>query len=481
MTDSTIKLWDVQTGGIIKTFSSGTDDCFLSVSISADCTRIVSGSDKNKAYLWDIQTGECHHCVEHQGEVTYAGFSPTNPQHLITISNNKVQEWDTDGYQTGPVYDGYHIAFSSDNIYFALCHGDVITVQTSDSGASLAELQLPDNRYAERCCFSPDGKLVVAASGATTYVWNISNSNFPLVGTFTYHTDLITSLVFSSPSTLISTYYDKSAKFWKFDDSSTNQATTDLKPTPPNSAPIELVSLQVREGVAISVDSTGVLKIWDLTTGLCKASFQTPATEIFFGDGQLMDNKVLFIWGYRGKCHIWDSERGEFPQKLGTVNPYGVRISKDRSKAFTVDRRDGTSWIQAWSVGTWELVNEVKIEPKKGKEHWYWWLDSFCADRSKVWVHCQDLSKKGWDFGAPGSSPMPLLNTLPERPHLDLINGGSQGVKPPVVKDTVTGKEVFSLSGKYAKPSCAEWDGRYLVTGYHDGDVLILDFENLPL
>jgi len=65
--DHTVKLWDVQTGGIIKTFSGHTNDWFLSVSISADCTRIASGSDKGTAYLWDIQRGECLHSIEHQG------------------------------------------------------------------------------------------------------------------------------------------------------------------------------------------------------------------------------------------------------------------------------------------------------------------------------------------------------------------------------------------------------------------------------
>jgi WD40 repeat protein len=41
--DKTIKLWDVQTGGVVKTFYGHTDSV-LSVSISADNTMIASGS-----------------------------------------------------------------------------------------------------------------------------------------------------------------------------------------------------------------------------------------------------------------------------------------------------------------------------------------------------------------------------------------------------------------------------------------------------
>ena len=407
----TVKLWDVQTGGIIKTFSGHADDCFRSVSISADCTRIASGSNMWEAYLWDIQTGECHYFIEHQDQVTYVGFSPTNPQHLITISGSKVQKWDTGGHQTGPIYNGSHIALSPDNIHFALCNENVVTVQASDSGAILTEFQFSENSYAEHCCFSPDGRLIAAVSGEIAYVWSISNSSFPLVGTFSGHTDTITSLTFSSPSTLISASEDRSVKFWQIDATSIDQVITELKSTPPTSASIEFVSLQAKEGIAISGDSAGVIKTWDLTTGLCKASFQTTATWKFYGDAQLIDDRLLFIWGYNDKCHIWDTVRGEFPQVLDTVDPYGIRISGDRSKVFTVDWKDGASRIQAWSVGTWELVCEVKIEVEKVKEEWKWFLDPFCADGSKVWVRCKDLSVKGWDFGISGSLSGPLRPT----------------------------------------------------------------------
>ena len=476
--DHTVKLWDVQTGGIIKTFSGHTNDFFRSVSISADCTRIASASNK-KVYLWDIQTGDSHHSIEHQAGGTYVCFSPINPQHLIIISDDNVQEWNTDGYQTGPRYNGSCIAFSPDNTQFVLCNRNVVTVQASDSETILAEFQLPSDTYVQNCCFSPDGRLFAIASKKIAYVWNISNSSFLLIGTFSNHTDIIISLVFSSPLTLISVSLDGLVKFWQIDASSTAQATSDPKSTLPTSTSIEFVSLQAGEGIAISGDSDGVIKTWDLTTGLCKASFQTPATRAFWGDAQLIDGRLLFIWSYENNCHIWDSVGGEFPQVLGTVDLYGVRISGDKSKVFIVN--SSTNKIQVWSVGTWELVNEMKIDIEREKWSKSWRLDPFCADGSKVWIQDHNLLTKGWDFGVPGFSPMSLPNDLSERPHLNFINGYMWGNGPSCFKDTVTGKEVFRLTGKYAHPMSTQWDGRYLVTGYGDGDILILDFKNLPL
>ena len=47
------------------------------------------------------------------------------------------------------------------------------------------------------------------------------------------------------------------------------------------------------------------------------------------------------------------------------------------------------------------------------------------------------------------------------------------------IKNSVTGKEVFQLSGRYERPREIRWDGQYLVAGYFSGEVLILDFHHL--
>ena len=43
----------------------------------------------------------------------------------------------------------------------------------------------------------------------------------------------------------------------------------------------------------------------------------------------------------------------------------------------------------------------------------------------------------------------------------------------------VTGKVVFQLTGRFAKPVDVQWDSRYLVAGYKSGEVLILNFNHV--
>ena len=49
------------------------------------------------------------------------------------------------------------------------------------------------------------------------------------------------------------------------------------------------------------------------------------------------------------------------------------------------------------------------------------------------------------------------------------------------IKDTVTGKEVFQLSRRYATPYDVQCDGQHLVAGDVSREVLMLDFIYLHL
>ena len=463
--DKTIKLWDLQTGGFIKTFQGHTGPIH-SISISANGTLIASGSEDETIRLWDIQVGECYHIIQQENYVDYVCFSPLDPQYLISISDSKLWQWTIDGHQIVPTYDGSHTAFSSDGTQFALCNGPVVQIQSSDSRAVVAEFHIA-KRNAKYCCFSPDGKLVAVSSSHTAYVWDITNSDPCLIETLTCHASTITSLAFSSPTTLISTSYDKSVRFWQIDTSSKTPDITDPIPTPLTS-PIKSITLQAKDGIAISSDTDGVVRIWSLLTGLCKASFQTPAKGSCQRDIKLVDGRLILVWYATGKIHIWDTEKGEFVQRIDVpeISVNDLRISGDGSKVFCLD------WlsIHTWSIYKGEAMGEVKLRLPLP-------MGSFMTiDGSRVWVQHDKGGTEGWDFGAPDSFSIKQCTQSPSRPHLDFV-GGVRKRKSflPGIEDTITGKEVFRLPGRCVRPADAQWDGQYLVAGYDSGEVLILE------
>jgi len=459
--DKTIKLWDIQTGGVINTFH-GHNNCVLSVSISVDCTTIASGSDDKMICLWDIQTRECHYLMEQQEQVDCVSFSPADPHYLISISGGMVKQWDMDGHQIHPTYEGSHLVFSLDGTQFVSCQGAAVVVQNSSSGAIVAK-----NGSKHHCCCSPDDKLAALAVGSTVYIWDITSSDPYLVETFIGHTDDITSLTFSSPSSLISSSDDKSVKFWQICTSLTN-SVTDLRSMPLSPSPIKTITLQVRDAITISTDSDGVVRTWDLSTGQCKASFQTPAKKHRWADVQLIDSKLIFVWFMGRKLHIWDVEKGELLQTADgpRIAIRDIRISGDGSKVFYLTSASIWAWA-IWTEGVLKKVGDGFVDG-----------ESLVVNGSKVWVYSSSGEPQGWDFGIPGSPPIQLSN-------VPLLYAGDTKLWDTGlfrVKDTATGKVVLQLVGRYVRPVDVQWDGQYLVAGYVSGEVLILEFNrHLPL
>jgi len=462
--DTTIKFWDVQTGGLVKTLHGHTSHV-LSISISADCTVVASGSLDNTIRLWDIQTEECYHVIQQQDPVYHVRFSPTDPQHLISVSGDGVWHWNMSGHQTKPTHAGSCIAFSLDGTQFVSCQCGDIVVQNSSSGGIVAKFHVADSEIGQ-CCFSPDGRLVATAAGWIAHVWDTTSSHPHPIETFVGHVDDITSLAFSSPSSLVSSSDDKSVKFWEIGTLQADPDVADPESTSLTSAGIKSITLQAEDGIAISSDSVGVVRTWDISTGLCKASFQTPAKGAKWSDVRLINSRLIFVWYVDKKIHIWDVEQGELLQTVDVTLGYedgveDVRISVDGSIVFCLYWKT----IQALSIQTGEVVAQVGLEFCQLQR-------SLSVDSSRVWVHSPESEPLGWDFGTSGSSPVQLSNS-----HFLLTdNAKLWDMGQSRIKDAVTGRVFFQLAGRCANPVSSCWDGCYLVTGYLSGEVLILDF-----
>ena len=470
--DKTIRLWDVQTGRVIKTLY-GHRETVRSVSISADNTIIASGSGDKTIHLWSIRTGS--HCIiEGHGYIETVTFSPTNPQILLASSKKGiVQQWDTNGHQIGSSVPGHHPVFSSDGAQFVSHNGPTFTIRNTDSRLIVAKFNLIDLPICY--CLSPNGRFIATAAASTIiYVWDITGPEPCLIQNLIGHTSEIRSLVFSSSLTLTSASQDNSIRFWQIDALPSGPSISGSESVSLTSAPIGSVSLQVKDGLAFSLDKEGVLKTWDIFTGCCKESNQTGAQGKCLGDMQLIGSRLILVWSiYGDSIYVEDVGQGVFKilHALGW-SIKGLRITGDQSRILQL----GNNFIQAWDMWTGESTGKKNIE-----SYAVHYFGSLQMDGSKVLV-CTDESVQGWDFGVPGSTPIQFPVTSSARPCLNLIEtrdwSGCQ-ITLARIEDGVTGKEVFQLCGRYARPSAMQWDGQYMIAGYFSGEVLILDFSHV--
>ena len=471
--DKTIYLWDVQTGEVAKTFL-GQCSSVTSVSISPDCTTVASGSWDGKIYLWDVSTGGHRHMVSiHNHKVTTVSFSPMDPQYLISASDDgTVRHWNINDNEDGLTYIGNYVAFSSDGSQFVSCGGTAVTVQRSDSGAIVANLCASSGDF-NSCCFSPDDRFIIGSAGKAIYIWDISSSDPHLIKAFIAHTSLIGSLIFSSSAFFISASEDQSIKFWKISMLSMDSVMTNPMSTLLTAASIESVNVQASDGIVICSDSSGFVRVWDLSTGDCKSSFNTPAKGR--RDTKLTANGLVIVWygweiGTPGRIHVWDVEKAELLKTIGRCwsRCLDLKISGDGSQVFLLDHQS----IQAWSMSTGDAIGNVRLEEQQ-------WQGSLIVNGSRVWL--SGPSSTAWDFGGQGlpSSTPPRIS--PNRPRFHFLSQTTQNqTGSPWIEDIVDRRLVLCLPERFTKFSTGpQWDKQYLVIGYHSGEVLILDFSHI--
>ena len=463
--DQTVKLWDVQTGGVIKTFSGHTNWVW-SVSISVDCTTIASGSSDNTLRLWNTKTGKCYHTIQCMGFPGEMVLSPTHPQHLTAIVSGEVLQWDMDGQQAKNPYKGSYIAFSSDGTLVVLFLEGTVTVQNSNSGAVVAEFQSASSDNM-RLCFSPDSKSVAVGVNGIISVWNIS-SNTHLAETFIGHANELSALAFSSSSSLISTSYDKSVKFWQIGILSMEPAAIDPESAPTTLPLVSSISLKARVGVAISSDIAGEMKTWDISINDCKSPSQALAK--YYRHTKLINSRLIFVWYMDEEISVWDAGKEAF--LLQVVAPedtiVDLRISGDGCKLFYIHHE----FIQVWGIWTGETLGEAKYKDLNG-------VELLSMDGSKVWIRFYDgistsMLSRGWDLGPSDFSPIGRSITPPQELHLSSTKLWDIGQCR--ILDTATGKVVFQLPAQYGTPIDIKWNGQYLIASFQSRMELVLEF-----
>ena len=459
--DMIVKLWDVQTGGVIRTF--GHDDSTTSASISPDGTTIAFGTSDGAIRLWDVRTWECHSIEIHRGSaITFASFSPIDSRRLLSSSSDgTVCQWDADGHRIGaPCREAHRVdglAYSLDGTRFISWGVAAATVRDSESGVLVAKLDTSGQAGPGRCCLSPDGRFVACKADTIGHVWDITIPNPRLVGRF-QHYDSITFLEFS-PS-LISGSHDRTVKFWQTSGFLVDPKTTDQMDKLRVSTTIKSVSLHPKDGIIVTSDSSGVVKTWDLATGGAKSSFSTPAKGTQ-GTHLAGDTLIIIWWTDEEKeCHIWDVYKGQLLRTFHSslFDLWDIKISGDGSKIF----EPGDGYIRAVSLQTGEDVGRVEL----GDEE----VSIFSVLDSGVRIG--NRRDRGRGVGAPRASHS---GEFQHRTCLNLVDWSTGRVC--WIKDAVTKRQFFRLPERYTTYGAkADWDGRHLlVLTRPAGEAMVVD------
>jgi len=154
--DRTIRVWDMESSEAVGDPLEGHSDWVRSVAVSPDSKHVVSGSNDRTIRVWDIGTGKALGAPlqGHTGPV-YAVAISQNGHHIVSGSDDKtIRVWDLKaGQGVGPALQGhtgrvYSIAISPD--------GKRIVSGSEDKTIRVWDIEFFNQPHSPAVCFSPN-------------------------------------------------------------------------------------------------------------------------------------------------------------------------------------------------------------------------------------------------------------------------------------------------------------------------------------
>ena len=173
-----IKLWDIETGRNIATLQ-GSRERVWSVVFSPDGARLASGSEDKNVKLWEVDTGENTATLRgHTAGVHSVVFSPDGTKLASAAEDKTVKLWDVEMRTSIATLEGHtgevwSVAFSPDGTELASGSADK-TVRLWDVETVKNIVTLEGHRdWVWSVAFSPDGTKLASGSDNTVELWEV--------------------------------------------------------------------------------------------------------------------------------------------------------------------------------------------------------------------------------------------------------------------------------------------------------------------
>lgn len=286
--DKTIKVWNLSTGKVVRTFIENIGEV-SSVAISPDGNLLAIGScehPRSNVKVWRLGTGKLlHTLLGHQKPVNFVVISPDG--QIVASGSHKIKIWN--------LHKGDRICtlWHSSAVYAAALSPDGTILA---SGSSDHKIRLWDPRTGEplrtlsghlgevkAIAISPNGQILISGSADKTIkIWHLDTGD--VLYTLTGHSDEVKSVVISPvcavPSKtvgdchkskvyseaefgqiLVSASADKTIKIWRLETGELLQTLNG------HSAAVNSVAISPDGEFIVSGSSDKTIKIWQIFKG----------------------------------------------------------------------------------------------------------------------------------------------------------------------------------------------------------------------
>ncbi|WP_052668847.1 BTAD domain-containing putative transcriptional regulator [Nitriliruptor alkaliphilus] len=439
--DGTAIVWDLETGERLLILE-GHAAAVMATAVSPDGSLIATAGAEGTVRLWDATTGEQQRVLEgHDGEVSGVAFSPDGTELATAGVDASVRTWDTaTGEQTRSL-EGHEewifgVSYSPDGRRL---------VSTSEMGGGpttiVWDLDASERAYdfshgnwgVVEGAFSPDGTLLVTASGdSTARVWDAETGAPGL--NFSRHVGNVFSVDVSPDGRrVVSGGSDATARVWEI------ATGRELMVLSGHGAAVHRVRFTPDGRHVLTGGGDGTTRVWDVTVGGARDHVTVPAAASITTTVAFSPDGTMFASPREPSgVTLWDTATGDEVRTLA-----GPEI-KLANLAFSPDGRrlaaasDLIDVIPVWDVASGELERTLTGHEKT--------------------VHAVSFARDG-----------------------RLLSAGWDGTAR--IWDVTTGEEVGRLDhpGKFTLVAIASPDGADIVTGDEEGKVTIRDAATLEI
>ncbi|MBD3191243.1 MAG: DUF4062 domain-containing protein [Candidatus Heimdallarchaeota archaeon] len=378
--DSSLKLWDAQTGEELRTLEGHTREV-VACAFSLDSTKILSISRYGAYKLWDASTGE-ELLDTDLGSVCSCAFSPDSTRILSASKDGSLKIWDATTGEELQEFEGHTTSIEIPSI--PQMSPTAITPQSKSKIS-------PPKSYnpVSACAFSPDGtKVISGAKDGTLKLWNVQTGEE--LRTLKGHTSNITACTFSKDGTKVLSTSSKIfgnesiLKIWNV------KTGEELGTIEGHNGSITACVFSLEDSKILSASSDKTLKLWDAQTGEELRTLEGHAEEVYACTFSPDGSQILSASRDR-TLKLWDSATEEEQRALLKGHTHQVEdcvFSPNGSHILTASR-DGT--LKLWDATTGRERRTLKGHTSSV------FACAFSPDGSKVLSGSSDKTLRLWN------------------------------------------------------------------------------------